>query len=708
MKRQLLKIYPLLVSLVIGALLFGVQQWDQRNPKSPSPFQRIEWMSEDWRVVRAYPWPTPNAASNLVAVTINEPDLGWMNTNISRHPRWPFPHLYYGPFVNELKAQGVEAVAFDVFFSELDDPYSIGAPALTGNTNAVVGTTFFAERMRVAENVILAAAGHDGQGAKPMAMPIPELFTNAWAVGHVTANPDHDGVFRRVPVFLDDPKRGRVWCLGFVLAARHLGMDLRQAEVSPGRLVLRGAGGLVREVPLTARNEIYFDWVVHPKQPLVAQRTQLVPFWMVFASALKRGQSDMVPDNFRLRNKLVVVGAAGTGVNLYDARVIALGGSEAMYLGHVNVANSLLTGRFVQRLSSGQELACAFGLAIIAMLAGWRMHTLWASLTVVLVAGAYVGLALWLYVTHRYLLPLSLPVLGALLTTHLVMTIGRGVEYADRRHLERLLKKVVSPKIIDTLLKLDSPTPQTRRLEITVLFADLRGFTRFSEESQTRAETAARALGLPPEQARAFADAAAREAMNSVNRYLAAVVDEIKASDGTLDKYMGDCVMAFWGAPVEDANHAAQALKCAIAAEQGLERINREFAAENQVREQENQRREAEKLPPLPLLPVLRLGIGLNSGLATVGFMGSENHLSSYTAFGHVVNVASRVEGLAGGGQIITTEHTVLAAGRNHPELVERCAERAPVLLKGINTPVRTFEVQWKQTAEAPAPATKA
>lgn len=708
MKRKLLKIYPLLVILVIAALLFGVQQWDQRNPKSPSPSQRIEWMSEDWRVRLAYPRPTPNSASNLVAVTIDEADLAWMNRTLSRRPRWPFPHLYYGPFVSELKTQGLEAVAFDVFFSLADDPFPIRAPDLTGTTNALVGTTFFADRMRAAGNVILTGAGHDGQRTQHVPMPIAELATNAIALGHARANPDHDGVFRRMPVFLNDPDRGRVWCLGFVLAARKLGLDLDRAEISPGRLVLRGRGGVVREVPLTARNEIYFDWVVHPNQPLVAQRPQVVSFREVFASALKRGQSDMYPDDLALQNKLAVLGAAGTGVNLYDARVISLGGSERIYLGHVNVANSLLTGRFVQRLSPGQELACAFGLALIAMLAGWRMHTLWASLTVAIVAGAYVGLAVWLYVAHRYLLPLSLPVLGALLTTHLVMTIGRGVESADRRHLERLLKKVVSPKIIDTLLQLDSPTPQTRRLEITVLFADLRGFTRFSEESQTRAETAARSLGLPPEQARAFADAAAREAMNSVNRYLAAVVDEIKASDGTLDKYMGDCVMAFWGAPVEDANHAALALKCAIAAEQGLERINREFAVENQAREQENQRRQAQNQPPLPLLPVLRLGIGLNSGLATVGFMGSENHLSSYTAFGHVVNVASRVEGLAGGGQIIATEQTVLAAGRNHPELVERTEERAPVLLKGINTPVKTFEVQWKQTAEAPAPATKA
>lgn len=105
---------------------------------------------------------------------------------------------------------------------------------------------------------------------------------------------------------------------------------------------------------------------------------------------------------------------------------------------------------------------------------------------------------------------------------------------------------------------------------------------------------------------------------------------------------------------------------------------------------------------------MLRLGIGLNSGLATVGFMGSENHLSSYTAFGHIVNVASRVEGLAGGGQIVATEHTVISAGRNHPDLVERCAELSPVLLKGISTPVKVFQIRWQETASAPAAAVKA
>ena len=708
MKRKLLKIYPLPVVLLVCGFLGWVYQRDaqQPPPASPSLFQRFEWYLHDWRVQRAYRTPTPSAATNLAVVVINDASTKWMREKFPPvGGRWPFHHFHYGPMLDELKAQGARAVAFDIFFLEPDDRMTYRLPHLTGTTNAVPTTGFFADRMRASGNVILATAPELPGG--PLTPPLQQLRTNAQALGGVSGQSDRDGIIRRIVAFHDDPALGRVWCLGFVLAAQALGADLSKAVVERDRIRLSCADGVTREVPLGPGNTFYLDWVVRPDQPIAAQRVLQIDFGKAFTDAWNRGMGARTND-WGIRDRLVVVGASGTGMNSVDRAPSALNKADSIFLAHVNAANSLLTGRFVQRPPAGQELAIIFGLAIAATLAGWRMPTLWASLTILLVASAYVALAVWAYVAHRYLLPMALPVMGALLTTHLVMTIGRGVENADRRHLEQLLKKVVSSKIIDVLLQQDTPTPQTRRMEITVLFADLRGFTRFSEESQTRAEAAARALGLPPDQTRASADEAAREAMNSVNRYLAAVVDEIKATDGTLDKYMGDCVMAFWGAPVEDANHAAQALKCAIAAEQGMERIYREFGAENQRRDQENQRREALNQPPLPMLPVLRLGIGLNSGLATVGFMGSENHLSSYTAFGHTVNVASRVEGLAGGGQIIATDQTVLAAGRNHPAMLGHCEERVPVMLKGIATPVKTFDVLWKQTTEAPAPSAKA
>lgn len=547
--------------LLVCGLLGWVYQRDAKLPLSPTLFQQFEWYLHDWRVQLAYPRPAPSAATNLAVVEINDNSLRVMREKFPQvGGRWPFHHFHYGVMLDELKAQGVRAVAFDILFQEQDDGIRYRVPHLTGTTNLVLSETFFSERFKASGNVIMAAVVGDGKCMQPL----EQYRINSLGVGGVSGVGDRDGVLRRLIAFQDDPVAGRVWCLGFELAAQALGADLKNAVVDESCIRLRCGNGQTREVPLGRGNTIYLDWIVRPEQSIPAQRVRRIDFWRVFSDASNRALGAQVAD-YGISNSLVVVGASGSGVNSVDRAPSALKKADSIFLAHVNAANSLLTGRFVQRLSATQELAIIFSLVIAATLAGWRMHTLWASLTVLLVAGAYVGFAVWAYVAHRYLLPMALPVMGALMSTHFVMTICRGVEYAERRHLEQLLKKVVSPKIIDTLLQLDSPTPQTRRMEITVLFADLRGFTRFSEESQSQAEAAARALGLPPEQARAFADEAAREAMSSVNRYLAAVVDEIKASDGTLDKYMGDCVMAFWGAPVPDANHAAQALRCAMA-----------------------------------------------------------------------------------------------------------------------------------------------
>lgn len=706
MKRQLAKVYPLLVILLVAAVLGAVHWWDTEQPQKPSPFQRFEWYLQDWRARLALRTPVPSAATNLAVVMINDQATEVMAAKFpALGGRWPFHHFHYGPVLDELKAQGARAVGFDIMFVEPDDRISYRVPQLTGSSNAVGTTEFFANRLRASGNAILAAASQGQRVA--VTPPLPQLHTNALALGLVNAANDGDGVMRRVIAFRDDPKLGRVWCLGFVMAAQELGADLRQAIVEPGRIKLTCADGKVREVPLDRANAFPIDWVVRAEPDVpAAQRLRMMNFAQVFTAGWNRAASGKTND-LGLRDHLVLIAAGGSGINSVDQAPSSIQPRDSIALAHLNVANSLLSGRFVQRPAVSQEIAILLALIVVSTIASWRLSTGRASLVVLGTAGLYVAFAVWVYLTHRWLLPIAQPVVGAILTTHLVMIACRTAENAEKRHLRRMLEKVVSPKVINDLLASDSPTPHTRRMNITVLFADLRGFTRYSEESQTHAETAARALGMPAEEARKFADEAAREAMDSVNRYLAAVVDEVKASDGTLDKYMGDCVMAFWGAPVPDEEHAAKAIRCAIASEQALERIHREIIKDNQRREQENRVREADRKPALPLLPVLRMGIGLNSGLATVGFMGSERHLSSYTAFGHVVNVASRVEGLAAGGLIVATEATVLAAGRNHPDLINRCKERPPMLLKGISTDVKTYEVDWK-AAVAPTTEPKA
>lgn len=701
-KRQLHKVYPLLVALAVCAFLFW---WQQReaDARSASLLQRLEWISHDWRVRLALPHPVPTAASNLAGAIIDDQTMrvmAQMFTNDSM--RWPFSHFYHGIAVRELKQQGASVVGFDVFFAEADREAK--HRARVGGTNTLIsGQSYFAGQLRAAGNVILAAGvdRRPGGGIQP---PVAQLTTNAAAVGHITGRPVGDGVLRSVPPFILGVNGERHWALGFESVARHFGLDLARAEVTAERIVLRGSNGLVREIPLNTRGDVPLDWSVHYLALLpAAQRVTMIKFEDIMRSAHQRATGES-PHQLDLTNKLVIIGAGGTGVNLYDRLNTSVRNNEMGFLCHVALANTLLTGRVVRITSHGVETAIALGMVIVAAFAGWRLRTVNATAVVLLVATLYVGVAVWCYTHHRLLLPIALPVVGALVATHLVMAACRTLENAERRQLEGLLNKVVAPKIIDALLEQDSPVPQTRRVEITVLFADLRGFTHFSEESQNQAARDARALNLPPDAARAFADEAARTAMNSVNRYLAAVVDEVKATDGTLDKYMGDCVMAFWGAPVEDPHHAANALKCAAAAQRAVDRINQEHATENAQRQRDNERRTADGQPPLPLLPVLRLGIGLNTGLATVGFMGSERHLSSFTAFGHEVNVASRVEGLAKGGQVILTEATLLSAARNDSTVPPLCEKQPEMMLKGITTPVRIYELRWRdQPAAAPA-----
>src|SRR5580700_7869199 len=127
--------------------------------------------------------------------------------------------------------------------------------------------------------------------------------------------------------------------------------------------------------------------------------------------------------------------------------------------------------------------------------------------------------------------------------------------------------------------------------------------------------------------------------------------------------------MAFWGAPLGNPRHAADAVRAAIDAQQALAELNLRRTQQNQRLEEENISRLKLGLPPHSLLPVLNMGTGINTGLAIVGYMGSETHLLNYTAFGREVNLASRLEGISGHGRIIIGEATYVALQRDDPKL---------------------------------------
>lgn len=491
----------------------------------------------------------------------------------------------------------------------------------------------------------------------------------------------------------------RIWSMGIVLAARELGADLAQATVDlpRGRIVLHGAKG-ERVIPVERTGHFYIDWCLQTND----RRLTKVNLENLLAQDILREERQTNSLENAWRDKLVVVGSTATGSNLTDLGATPLEKETPLMSKHWNIANSIITNRFIHRSSPWEEMGLIVVLAAVSAALTWRLRVLWASFWVLALVAGYTLLSLWLFVQYRYWLPVVLPVGGALLMTHVCTVTYRVVfEQAERRRVKSIFSKIVSPDVVNELLQQERLALGGARRHVSVLFADVRGFTQMTDDNQKRAEEYVRQNNLAGAAAEAVYDESARETLATVNLYLGAIADNVKKHAGTLDKYIGDCVMAFWGAPTPNAQHAATCVRAAIDSQRAMHELNLQRAEENKRREQENAARLAAGQPPRRPLALLTLGTGINTGTVIVGLMGSEEHILNYTVFGRDVNLASRLEGVSGRGRIIISEGTYAELQRDAPELAATCLPLPPTIVKGISEAVKIWEVPWK-----PAPAT--
>jgi adenylate cyclase len=319
---------------------------------------------------------------------------------------------------------------------------------------------------------------------------------------------------------------------------------------------------------------------------------------------------------------------------------------------------------------------------------------------VLLLAALYTGVCVLLFVQNRFWLPLVLPVGGAILVNYGLLVTYRAVfEQSEKRRVKSIFSRIVSPNVARELLGRERLSLGGARCEVTVLFADVRGFTELTDTAQEQVAESNRARNLTTEAAEAAYKESSRATLNTVNAYLATVADIVKNYDGTLDKYIGDCVMAFWGAPTPQASHALMSVRAAIEAQRAIHKLNQQRTAENERIKLENLTRLSAGLVPKPELPILALGTGINSGTVTVGLMGSDAHLLNYTVFGREVNLASRLESVSGRERIIIGETTYQQIQRDDPALAATCIEQEPTKPKGFQKPVRSLEVPWRPPA---------
>jgi class 3 adenylate cyclase len=713
-------------------------------------FERLEDMTYDARAREALHFPA-KAATNLAFVSLEESSIAAVQKEYGFGLYWP--RQIYGQLVEELAAENAKAVAFDVMLLELRPDHPKVAMA---NSRIITSDEFFALQMRRANNVVLGVPSDSGA-------TLPDLFaTNALMLGDISTEKDSDGILRRVKAFHiyrrwhpffkkveADPDYGidlgkarvepgqivlprangddikipvdagnnfeladfngklsgnakaftdeRIWQLGIVLAAQELKLDLDHANVDlPNhRITLRGANGAVRIIPVDADGYFYINWRLPPNDPHLVQ----APIERLLAQDEERSSEPTNQLRNDFRGKLVVVGSTAQGNDLTDRGATSLEKDTFLVSTHWNVANSVITNSFIRRPSLPMEIVPIIFLVALTAFITWQFSAAFASTATVLLALTYIIAAFSFFAHYTYWLPLVFPVCG-MLAVHIGLVTYRVVfEEREQRRVKSIFSKIVAPDIVNELLQAEKISLGGGRQEITVWFSDVRGFTAFTDESQEKVLQHIRENNLSGAEAEAAINEEARETLATVNLYLGAVADAIKRHKGTLDKYIGDCAMAFWNAPVPSEKHAAAAVRAAIDAQRAIYELNLKRSEENQKSELEHMIRGK---PSKHKLAVLTLGSGINTGMATVGLMGSNEHLLNYTVFGREVNLASRLEAISGRSRIVISEATYNHLLRDDSELAATCLALPPAKVRGIVAEIKIYEVPWRPPGASP------
>ena len=644
--------------LLLAALLLALAH---ASGVAPLRFvEQFEFVIADTRLRATLP---NTRDERIVIVDIDEKSLAAIG-------RWPWGRDRLAALTDELFVrQRAAVVGFDMVFAEPDassglpalerlaaeDPQLAArlpamrpaldhdgrfAQALAGRA-AVLGYYFTSDRDALRSGQLpapvfersalqgrrIAFTHWDGYGAS-----LPAFVAAAGGAGYFNTLPDSDGVVRTVPLVAEFEGR-HYEALALAMFRRYTGSP----AVQPGLPADAGAG---LGVDYTGLDSIR---LVQGAQsiaiPVDARIGARVPYRgpggpkggsFEYLSAADLLQGRVAPGH--LAGKLVLVGTTAPGA--YDLRATPV---ASVYPGvevHANLLSGLLDGRLpaVPDWARGAEVVQLVAVFALLALVLTRVRATWAVATTAAVMAMLVGFNLWAYQSRGLLLPLASALLLAGLLFGGSMAWGYIVVGRARRSLKRLFGAYVPPELVAEMAR--DPQHYDMRAEnrvLTVMFCDMRNFTRVSES-------------MAPQELRAL-----------VNRYFSDMTTVIGTHRGTLDKYIGDALMAFWGAPLPDPEHARHAVRAAAAMGRALEPLNADLRARG--------------------MPPIGVGIGINTGLVCVGDMGSAMR-RSYTVMGDAVNLASRIEALTRhyGVQLLVGEATraaIDAAGGEPVEWVE-------------------------------------
>jgi adenylate cyclase len=646
---------------------------------SAGALEKAELAAYDWRIRTA---ARPESISkDIVLVDINETSVRDLAPFVGR---WPWPRVVFGWLVDYLNRGPARVIAIDFTFAEPDG--TLGARIGGNEWPAEKSDLSFAEAVkRSRASVLLADARYVGSEgalgnappdwsakARPFRLgpaidspgmilpPFPALLDAATLIGHNYLPLDPDGTARRMPPFVREGDR-YVPSLG-------IGAALLAGGFRPEEVVLNGEAIMFRDrrMPLVAtpvndranpqQQHDQLTALINYQAPFLNEGQRAftnyeVRHLLASEEQLQTGQTPLV-DPAVFKDKIVFVGLASSGlVDVFSTPFgVDRGNMPGIQL-HATMADNLLANRFLgpasRRVRIGTVVAAGLVVGLMAALLPFAA----AAGGALLVAAGWTWFSL-----DSFRDGVWLNMAQPLMTMGLTLFVGTAYQYfvegREKRVVKGLFGRYVSPDVYHQLLA----NPELaelggRRREMTVLFSDIRGFTAMTEKGH--AETLVAQL----------------------NEYFSTMVEVVFRNHGTVDKFVGDMVMALFSAPVDDVEHAEHALAAAEEMVSELGKLNRKWLAEGKVQ--------------------LDIGIGINSGEMIAGNIGSKR-IMSYTVIGDNVNLGSRLESLNKEFQsriiISDATRTRLRTARTLRPLGEVTVTRS-VTIRGESTSV--YEGSW-------------
>jgi len=631
--------------------------------------ERTELMTYDWRMRTLRRW-SPAVHPDIVLVEINDTSIRDLKEIAGR---WPWPRALTALLIDYLHRGSPRAIAVDVGFWEKERESSY--PFLDESYTSERSDRELAEAVRRAGNVILLADAVDPglvEGEIPqrdwpappyrlgaaieqrpvITLPFEGLAEAAAGFGHNFFPLDPDGPLRRVPPFV---RKGTRFMPSLGMAAALVAGGFRPEEVTLDGNTIRVRD---RQIPLVSvavadaadpsKRHDQQTMLVNYRAPALVDGKRPYPTYEVRHLLAAEGQirSDQKPDvdPSVFKGKIVFIGLTASGLLDFFPTPLGRGVLPGIQV-HASVADNVLSDLFMRPANDWSRVV---GTLAAAILIGLMSAALPFSIAA---AGAAVVAAMWtggsLYTFDRGLwVAMAQPLLGIAIALFTGTAYRYFVEDAEKRKVSRLFGRYVSRDVYKQLVA----HPELAELggirrDMTVLFSDLRGFTSITEKGEPEA------------------------LVHQLNEYFTEMVNIVFRNGGTVDKFVGDMVMALFGAPVDDVNHPDAAVTAAVEMVRELGELNKRWAAEGRVQ--------------------LDIGVGINSGDMIAGNIGS-SQIMSYTVIGDNVNLGSRLESLNKDykTRIIMSEAT---RGR----LTRRYDVRplGGVVVKGKTRPVDIFEV---------------